>query len=406
MVLANVRLPQKLMLLVAVAAVGFAGLCALGLRALGVMQAEAVAALQRQGGAEAERFAQSAASSSQALLLAGVVLAVASLLVISLLAVWAQRGIVVPVRNAALAARRIADGDLTTEVLVVGRGEVSKMLRSLAQMTEYLRALVGEVASAARSVADSSTQIAQGNLDLSQRTEEQASTLEETSSSLEELTSTVARNADHARQAAGLANGASEVAGRGGRAVDELVSTMGAISSASRRIEEIIGVIDGIAFQTNILALNAAVEAARAGEQGRGFAVVAAEVRTLAQRSAAASREIKALIGDSTQQVEDGARRADAAGQTMREVVQAVAQVAALIAEIASASTEQTAGIGQVGTAVAQMDLVVQQNASLVEESAAAAESMKEQATALVRSVSRFRLPAMHAGRDDPRLRG
>jgi methyl-accepting chemotaxis protein len=203
----------------------------------------------------------------------------------------------------------------------------------------------------------------------------------------------VAQNADNAGRAAGLAKGASEVARRGGHAVDEVVGTMGEIASASRRIGEIIGVIDGIAFQTNILALNAAVEAARAGEQGRGFAVVAGEVRTLAQRSAEASREIKALIGDSVGKVEVGSQRADAAGRTMREVVDAVAQVASLISEIAAASAEQREGIVQVNTAVTQMDQVVQRNAALVEESAAAAAAMKQQAEALLWSVSRFQLP-------------
>jgi methyl-accepting chemotaxis protein len=259
----------------------------------------------------------------------------------------------------------------------------------------------------AGSVATTSAQIAQGNADLSHRTEEQASTLEETSSSLEELTSTVAQNADNARRAAGLANGASEVAKRGGHAVDEVVTTMGEISAASRRIGEIIGVIDGIAFQTNILALNAAVEAARAGEQGRGFAVVAGEVRTLAQRSAEASREIKTLIADSVAKVRTGAERADTAGQTMREAVDAVAQVAALIAEIASASAEQSSGLGQVSAAVTQMDGAVQRNALLVQEAAAATESMKEQAATLTRLVARFKLPARGDAAPAPiRVRG
>jgi methyl-accepting chemotaxis protein len=220
--------------------------------------------------------------------------------------------------------------------------------------------------------------------------------LEETSSSLEELTSTVAHNADNARKAADLANGASEVARRGGRVVGEVVSTMTDISAASRKIEDIIGVIDGIAFQTNILALNAAVEAARAGEQGRGFAVVAAEVRNLAQRSAAASKEIKTLIGDSTQKVEAGTKLVDAAGSTMREIVDAVEKVTELVSQIAAASQQQSSGIGQVSTAVTQMDRMVQQNASLVEEAAAGTESMKEQAAALLAMVARFKLGEGH----------
>jgi methyl-accepting chemotaxis protein len=318
------------------------------------------------------------------------------LLVTAFLGLWISRSIrlqvLVPVRHAAAAARSIADGDLTVDVQVTGRGEISKMLRALSEMTEQLRSLVGEVAASAHTVADTSAQIAQGNLDLSQRTEEQASTLEETSSSLEQLTSTVAQNAGNARKAAELANGASEVARRGGRVVGDVVSTMTDISQASRKIEDIIGVIDGIAFQTNILALNAAVEAARAGEQGRGFAVVAAEVRSLAQRSAAASREIKTLIGDSAQKVDAGTRLVDAAGQTMQEIVGSVEKVTALVSEIAAASAEQSSGIAQVNTAMNQMDRVVQQNASLVEEAAAATESLKDRAGALLKMVARFRL--------------
>ncbi len=251
-----------------------------------------------------------------------------------------QMGVLVSVRHAAAAARSIADGDLTVDVRVVGKGEISKMLRALADMTAHLRALVSEVAASAHTVADTSAQIAQGNMDLSHRTEEQATTLEQTSSSLEQLTATVAQNADSARKAAQLASGATEVARRGGSAVDDVVTTMTAISSASRRIEDIIGVIDGIAFQTNILALNAAVEAARAGEQGRGFAVVASEVRSLAQRSAAASREIKDLIGDSAAKVEAGSRLVDAAGKTMQEIVAAIEKVTALVSEIAAASAD------------------------------------------------------------------
>ena len=230
------------------------------------------------------------------------------------------------------------------------------------------------------SIASASSQIAQGNSDLSQRTEEQASSLEETAASMEELTSTVQQNANNASQADRLVEQASAVALRGGEVVDGVVQTMSAISDSSRRIADITGVIDGIAFQTNILALNAAVEAARAGEQGRGFAVVAGEVRTLAQRSAVAAKEIKALIDESVQRVEGGTRQVDEAGSTMREVVDSVRQVATLVREISSASAEQSSGIGQVNQAVAQMDTVTQQNAALVEEAAAAAASMQEQA--------------------------
>jgi methyl-accepting chemotaxis protein len=373
MIQVNVRLPHKLILMLALMVAGLAAAIGLALQAL-------------------QDARVPAATWNAAAWTLGTIAAL-TVIVTSATARWAQVGVVRPVRHAAMSARRIADGDLRTDVAVEGRGEISKMLGALSEMTAHLRQLVGEVAVSAHAVAHTSDQIAQGNVDLSQRTEEQASTLQETSSSLEQLTGTVAQNAENARQAAELAQGASDVAGRAGRAVDEVVGTMGEISAASRRIGEIITVIDGIAFQTNILALNAAVEAARAGEQGRGFAVVAGEVRTLAQRSAEASREIKALIGDSVGKVEIGSQRADAAGRTMREVVDAVAKVASLIAEIAAASAEQRAGIVQVNAAVNQMDQVVQRNAALVEESGAATEVMKQQGEGLLRSVSRFQLP-------------
>jgi len=302
------------------------------------------------------------------------------------------RSITLPIGEAVAGAKRVAEGDLRFELRSARRDELGQLLQSLGEMTANLRRLVGEVVTGAHLVADTSTQIAQGNVDLSQRTEEQASTLEETASSMEELTTSVTQNADHARQASQLAVAASEVARRGGDAVGEVVQTMTGISESSGKIAEIIGVIDGIAFQTNILALNAAVEAARAGEQGRGFAVVAAEVRTLAQRSAAAAKEIKTLIGGSVQQVEAGSRQVEAAGRTMGDIVASVKKVADLIAEIAAASHEQSAGIEQVNTAVTQMDQVVQQNASLVEEATGATESMKEQAITLLDMVSRFRL--------------
>ncbi|HEY0823283.1 MAG TPA: methyl-accepting chemotaxis protein, partial [Ramlibacter sp.] len=310
------------------------------------------------------------------------------------LGLWIASGITRPLQEAVRLSRRVAAGDLTVDLQARTRDEVGELLQAMSEMSGNLRGVVGEVVSGAHAVADSSAQIAQGNVDLSQRTEEQASTLEETASQMEELTSTVTQNADNARQASRLAADAAEVARKGGRAVGEVVQTMDGISEASRRIADIIGVIDGIAFQTNILALNAAVEAARAGEQGRGFAVVAAEVRNLAQRSAAAAREIKALIGDSVGKVDAGARQVDEAGRTMEEIVASVKQVSDLIAEIAAASQEQSAGIEQVNTAVTQMDQVVQQNASLVEEATAATESMKAQAGALLQVVSRFRLRA------------
>jgi methyl-accepting chemotaxis protein len=261
-------------------------------------------------------------------------------------------------------------------------------------MREQLGTLVGEVLMCARQVSDTSSQIAEGNNDLAERTEEQATSLEEAASSLEELTSTVALNAEHAREAAKLAQHASSVATAGGDLVAQVVSTMGEITQSSRRIEDIIAVIDDIAFQTNLLSLNAAVEAARAGEQGRGFAVVASEVRNLAQRSASAAREIKSLIGESVGRVEAGMQLVNRAGQTSRDVVAAVSEVTGLVASIAEASAEQSSGIAQVNSAVAQMDGAVQQNAALVEEARAGAASMEAQASALMRAVSRFRIGA------------
>jgi len=302
------------------------------------------------------------------------------------------RSITVPLRGAVEAIETVARGDLSRPIAVTSRDQVGQLLAALAVMQENLKELVVGVVHGAQGVADSSAQLARGNLDLSQRTEEQASTLEESAGSMEQLTATVNQNADHARQAKELAVGAAAVAGRGGEVVGEVVRTMSGITESSRRVVDIIGVIDGIAFQTNILALNAAVEAARAGEQGRGFAVVAAEVRSLAQRSAGAAKEIKALIGDSVGKVEAGSRLVDEAGSTMQEVVGSVQRVNTLIAEIASASQEQSQGIAQVTTAITQMDQVVQQNAALVEEAAAATESMKDRAAELVQAVSRFHL--------------
>ncbi|MBA2675272.1 MAG: methyl-accepting chemotaxis protein [Ramlibacter sp.] len=290
---------------------------------------------------------------------------------------------------------RVAAGDLTVEV-PVREGDNASMLAGVRAMVQSLRGLVGEVAAGARGVADTSLQIAQGNTDLSRRTEEQASTLEETAGSMEELTSTVTQNAESARQASDVAATATTLARKGGQVVGDVVSTMNDITAASRRIGDIIGVIDGIAFQTNILALNAAVEAARAGEQGRGFAVVAAEVRNLAQRSATAAKEIKALIGDSVGKVDAGSKLVGVAGDTMNQLVASVMQVGNLIAEIAAASHEQSSGIEQVNTAVSQMDQVVQQNASLVEEASAATEAMSAQARSLLELVSRFKLGHDH----------
>ena len=290
-------------------------------------------------------------------------------------------------------ADAIAAGDLTT-AMQVQPGDTRSAMARLAAMRSALTGIVGGVRMNAESVATASAQIAQGNLDLSQRTEEQASSLQQTAATMEELSTTVRHNADSARQANQLAQGASTVAAQGGEVVGKVVNTMQGISDSSRKIGDIIGVIDGIAFQTNILALNAAVEAARAGEQGRGFAVVASEVRSLAQRSAEAAKEIKALIGRSVEQVEQGTVLVDQAGQTMGEIVGSIQRVSDIVAEIASASGEQSTGISQVGEAVTQMDQVTQQNAALVEESAAAAESLKGQALQLVQAVATFKLPA------------
>jgi methyl-accepting chemotaxis protein len=301
--------------------------------------------------------------------------------------------------SAADLARRVAAGDLSAAI-ALRSGDDRSMMVQLKRMQDSLSRVVATVRGNAESVAAASAQISQGNADLSQRTEEQASALEETAASMEQLNSTVRQNADNARQANQLAIGASTVAERGGAAVDRVVDTMRGINDSSRRISDIISVIDGIAFQTNILALNAAVEAARAGEQGRGFAVVASEVRSLAQRSAEAAKEIKSLISSSVDQVAQGATLVDEAGSTMREIVESIRRVADIVSEISAASTEQSQGVAQVGEAITQMDRMTQQNAAMVEESAAAAASLKQQAQQLVDTVAVFRLD-----RDAPALR-
>ena len=303
-----------------------------------------------------------------------------------------------PMYGAVRIARQVADGDLSVKVRTGGSDEMARLMLALDDMTENLRRIVGEVVHSADAVAHAGAQVRQGQQDLSQRTETQASTLEETASSMEELTATVSQNAETARKATALAAGAAGVATEGGQVVGQVVQSMSGISESARRIADIIGVIDGIAFQTNILALNAAVEAARAGEQGRGFAVVAAEVRGLAQRSAGAAREIKALIAASVDQVGAGARQVDAAGRTMQQVVDSVRKVSDLIAEIAAASQEQSSGIEQVNLGVAQMDQAVQHNAALVQEAAAATEAMKARADALLQLVARFRVTSGDGG--------
>jgi methyl-accepting chemotaxis protein len=291
-------------------------------------------------------------------------------------------------------AERVRDGDLTTQVTDPCRDEVSPLLAALGQMQSRLSEVVGAVRGHAERVASASAVIASGHQDLSSRTEQQASALEQTAATMEELGTTVRHNAGQAGQADGLAQGARAVAVKGGEVVGEVVETMRGISESSRRIAEINATIDGIAFQTNILALNAAVEAARAGEQGRGFAVVAGEVRSLAQRSAEAAKQIKSLIHDSTQRVDRGMGLADDAGRTMREVVTNIAKVTDMVAAISTASAEQSSGVNQVGEAVVQMDRVTQQNAALVQQGVAAAEGLRGQADELVAAVSVFRLPA------------
>ena len=289
------------------------------------------------------------------------------------------------------AAGAIAAGELSSAIHTRD-GDQDSLLFAMEAMRQSLARIVGQVRSGTDTIATASHQIAAGNMDLSSRTEEQASSLEETASSMEELTSTVKQNADNARQANVLAVSASEVASKGGSVVAQVVDTMASINASSRKIVDIIGVIDGIAFQTNILALNAAVEAARAGEQGRGFAVVAAEVRSLAQRSAAAAKEIKTLINDSVEKVDAGGKLVDQAGETMADIVQSISRVTDIMSEIASASMEQTMGIDQINTAISQMDEVTQQNAALVEQAAAAAGSLQDQAATLAEVVSIFKL--------------
>jgi methyl-accepting chemotaxis protein len=328
---------------------------------------------------------------AQAMVLtAGLILG--AVLACLLVGFFIARSITRPMARASRAAQTIAGGDLSVELQAEGQDEAADLLRALRAMNDSLARIVGAVRGSAETVSTGAIQIAEGSTDLSQRTEQQAANLEETAASMEQLTSAVQQNADTARQASQLAGGARQAASLGGEKVSQVVATMQDIAASSRKIADIIGVIDGIAFQTNILALNAAVEAARAGEQGRGFAVVASEVRTLAQRSAAAAKEIKDLISASVQRVEAGSRLVDEAGESVGGIVQQVQRVADLINEITTATSEQAGGIRQVGEAVLQLDQVTQQNAALVEESTAAAESLKDQADKLLAEVSVFKL--------------
>jgi methyl-accepting chemotaxis protein len=336
---------------------------------------------------EAHDGIRSTVMASALAVIVAVVLAIA-------LATWIIRSISQPMNRAIGVARDVAAGNLSTPIVTGGTNETGQLLQALLEMQNSLSQVVSNVRNSSESVATASAEIAQGNNDLSARTEQQASALEETAASMEELSSQVKQNADNARQANQLAATASTVAVRGGEVVGRVVDTMKEINNSSRKISDIISVIDGIAFQTNILALNAAVEAARAGEQGRGFAVVASEVRSLAGRSADAAKEIKVLIGASVERVEHGTTLVDEAGTTMTEVVNSIRRVSDLVGEISSASTEQSAGVAQVGEAVTQMDQATQQNAALVEQMAAAASSLKAQAGDLVQTVSVFKLDA------------
>jgi methyl-accepting chemotaxis protein len=342
-------------------------------------------------GAQADAARQ--AMTRQTITLFAVALGIAILIVVPATLINMQ-SICRPMTEAQALAASIARGDLTNQITLSGRDESTQLMQALSTMQDSLRTLVGQVRNSTDSISTASAEIATGNQDLSHRTEQTASNLQQAASSMEQLTGTVKQSADSARQANQLASSAAEVAARGGSVVAQVVSTMDEINASSKKISDIIGVIDGIAFQTNILALNAAVEAARAGEQGRGFAVVAGEVRSLAQRSAQAAKEIKALIGASVEKVDSGSRLVADAGKTMQEIVGSVQRVSDIIGEITAASSEQSDGIGQVNQSVTQLDQMTQQNAALVEESAAAAESLRDQAQRLASVIATFRLDA------------
>ena len=337
------------------------------------------------------RLAERVSQSWRGLVLLSTSIGLSAALALALI-VFTARNTSRALNSAVSVAERVAAGDLSSEIVVTGRDEAGQLLVALKSMNERLASMVGRVRDGSESIATGSSQIAAGSVDLSQRTEEQASSLQETAASMEQITATVRQNADNAERARALAAEARQAAHEGGERVDTVVGTMEQISASSKRMADIIGVIDGIAFQTNILALNAAVEAARAGEQGRGFAVVAGEVRALAQRSAQAAREIKTLIVQSVEQAEAGSRLVHGAGDSVRDIVDHVDRVTALIADISTASVEQSRGLEQVDAAVTQLDHVTQQNAALVEESTAAAESLRQQASQLAEMVSVFRL--------------
>ncbi|BEV14175.1 methyl-accepting chemotaxis protein [Herbaspirillum sp. DW155] len=349
----------------------------------------AIVKLNASGSARADEEASGVFRAAQRWI---VGLLAATVIIGSLLAFVVAANVARPLKEAVEIAQRVARGDLTLRIRPAGRDETGRLMEALRAMNESLRDIVSEVRQGTDTIATASNEIARGNLDLSNRTEQQAGSLEETASAMEQLTSTVTQNADNARQANQLAATASDIASQGGEVVSQVVRTMEGITESSRRIADIISVIDGIAFQTNILALNAAVEAARAGEQGRGFAVVASEVRSLAQRSAGAAKEIKELIDDSVQKVSAGSELVERAGSTMNEVVASVRRVTDVVAEISAATQEQSGGINEVNLAITQMDETTQQNAALVEQAAAAADSLKGQAGNLAAVVGKFKL--------------
>jgi len=342
-------------------------------------------ALMENAGDQVELSYQHASTLLSALTASGLLLA-------GLIAFVITRSITTPLNHAVLIAQTVAAGDLTSHIDSSGRDETAQLLQALKTMNDKLQQIVQRIQKGTDTIATATSEIATGNMDLSSRTEEQAGALEETASAMEQLTSTVKQNADNAHQANQLAQSASSIAQQGGNVVGQVVNTMESISTSSRKIVEIISVIDGIAFQTNILALNAAVEAARAGEQGRGFAVVASEVRSLAQRSASAAREIKQLINDSVATVDNGNRLVEQAGVTMDQVVSSVRDVTAIVAEITTASKEQSVGIEQINVAITHMDSATQQNAALVEQAAAAAQSLENQTSALLQTIAFFKV--------------